>query len=220
MLENARFASAFASGMAATSAVINHLSAGDRVVVGNDLYGGTYRVFSRVFARYGITFDYVDMTDLAATHAAIAPETKMIWVKTPTNPLLRLVDVAALAALRPPGCALVVDNTFASPYFQSPLDLDADIVVHSTTKYIGGHSDAIGGVPGPFDAFLIMRGAKTLAVRMREHARNAALVADFLASREARCADRAAWSRSYRAGERSARSRSLARRSSSVLRKV
>ncbi len=205
-LEDARFCCAFASGMAATSAVMNLLSAGDRVVVGDDLYGGTYRIFSKVFSRYGIAFEYVDMTDLAATRAAIGPGTKMIWVETPTNPLLKLVDIAALAASKPPGCVLVVDNTFASPYFQSPLSLGADVVVHSTTKYIGGHSDAIGGaaitsdaalhetiafhqnavggVPGPFDAFLLMRGAKTLALRMREHARNAAIVADFLTTRD------------------------------------
>ncbi len=205
-LEDARYCSAFASGMAATSAVMNLLSAGDHVVVGDDLYGGTYRVFSKVFARYGIGFTYVDFADLAATRAALQPNTKLLWAETPTNPLLRLVDITALAALRPSGALLAVDNTFASPYFQSPLELGADIVVHSTTKYIGGHSDAIGGaamsndgdvaqtikfhqnavggVPGPFDAFLVMRGAKTLALRMREHERNAALVADFLVSRD------------------------------------
>ncbi len=205
-LEDARYCSAFASGMAATSAVMNLLSAGDHVVVGDDLYGGTYRVFSKVFARYGIAFTYVDLADLAATRAALQPNTKLIWAETPTNPLLRLVDIAAIAALRPSGALLAVDNTFASPYFQSPLELGADIVVHSTTKYIGGHSDAIGGaaissdadvaqaikfhqnavggVPGPFDAFLIMRGAKTLALRMREHASNAALVAEFLDGRD------------------------------------
>ena len=205
-LEDARFCSAFASGMAATSAVMNLLSAGDHVVVGDDLYGGTYRIFSKVYARYGIEFTYVDLADLPAARAALRPNTKMIWAETPTNPLLKLVDIAALAAIRPFGAVLAVDNTFASPYFQSPLALGADIVVHSTTKYIGGHSDAIGGaaiandseiattikfhqnavggVPGPFDAFLLMRGAKTLALRMREHARNAARVADFLSARD------------------------------------
>ncbi len=205
-LEQARYCSAFASGMAATSAVMNLLSTGDHVVVGNDLYGGSYRVFSKVFARYGIGFSYVDLSDLAATRAALQPNTKMIWAETPTNPLLRLVDIAALAALRPAGVLLAIDNTFASPYFQSPLELGADIVVHSTTKYIGGHSDAIGGaalandpaiaegikfhqnavggVPGPFDAFLLMRGAKTLALRMREHARNAAFIVEFLSGRD------------------------------------
>jgi cystathionine gamma-synthase/cystathionine gamma-lyase len=205
-LEDARFCSAFGSGMAATSAVLNLLSAGDHVVVGDDLYGGTYRLFSKVLSRYGIRFSFVDMTDLDATRAALEPATKLIWAETPTNPLLRLVDIAALATLRPAGCVLAVDNTFASPYFQSPLALGADIVVHSTTKYIGGHSDAVGGaaitndaaiadtirfhqnavggVPGPFDAWLTMRGAKTLAVRMREHERNARAVAEFLSSRE------------------------------------
>jgi cystathionine gamma-synthase/cystathionine gamma-lyase len=192
--------------MAATSAVLNLLSAGDHVVVGDDLYGGTYRLFSKVFSRYGIRFSFVDMTDLDATRAALEPATKLIWAETPTNPLLRLVDIAALAALRPAGCVLAVDNTFASPYFQAPLALGADIVVHSTTKYIGGHSDAVGGaaitndaaiaetirfhqnavggVPGPFDAWLTMRGAKTLAVRMREHERNAYAVAEFLSARD------------------------------------
>ncbi len=192
--------------MAATTAVCNLLSSGDHVVVGDDLYGGTYRLFSRVFARYGVSFSYVDMTDVAATRAALRPQTKLIWIETPTNPLLKLVDIAAIAAFKPPAAALAVDNTFASPYFQSPLALGADLVVYSTTKYIGGHSDvvggavltsdpalaetikfhqnALGGVPGPFDAWLVMRGAKTLAVRMREHARNAQAVAEFLAGRD------------------------------------
>ena len=204
-LEEARFCSAFASGMAATAAVLNLLSAGDHVVVGDDLYGGTYRLFSKVLVRYGLRFSYVDMADLNAVTAALTPATKLIWAETPTNPLLGLADIAGLAALRPAGCALAVDNTFASPYFQSPLALGADIVVHSTTKYIGGHSDAVGGaamtndpaiaesikfhqnavggVPGPFDAWLVMRGAKTLALRMREHERNAREIAAFLASR-------------------------------------
>ena len=205
-LEESQFCSAFASGMAATSAVVGALSSGDHVVVGEDLYGGTYRVFSKVFARYGIAFDFVDLTDLATARAALRPNTKMIWAETPTNPLLRLVDIAALAALRPALAVLVVDNTFATPYLQSPLALGADVVVHSTTKYIGGHSDAVGGaaltndpklaqelkfyqnaaggVPGPFDAWLVMRGAKTLAIRMREHEHNARAVAEFLDGRD------------------------------------
>ena len=200
-LEDARYGSAFASGMAATAAVLNTLSAGDHVVVTDDLYGGTYRLFSRVLSRYGIDFTYVDMSDLDAVRAAVKPNTKMFWIETPTNPLLKLIDIEAICALR--GQAIVVvDNTFASPYFQQPLSLGADIVVHSTTKYIGGHSDvvggaaltndrelydvikfhqnAVGGVPGPHDAWLTMRGAKTLALRMREHARNAQAVAEFL----------------------------------------
>ena len=205
-LEDARYGSAFASGMAATSAVTNLLSAGDHVVVTDDLYGGTYRLFSRVLVRYGLEFTYVDMTDLDAVRAAIRPNTRLFWIETPTNPLLRLVDIAAVAGLKRPGQVVAVDNTFATPYFQSPLALDADVVVHSTTKYIGGHSDviggvvitndaaiaetikfhqnAVGGVPGPFDAFLVMRGAKTLAVRMREHERNAHAVATFLEERD------------------------------------
>jgi len=205
-LEDAVYCSAFASGMAATSAVLNLLSAGDHVVVGDDMYGGTYRLFAKVLARYGLTFSYVDMTDLAAVRGAIRPETKLFWVETPTNPLLKLVDIAAIAALRRPGQTIAVDNTFATPYFQSPLALGADISVYSTTKYIGGHSDAIGGavvsndagiaetikfhqnavggVPGPLDAWLVMRGAKTLALRMREHSRNAQAVAEFLVSRD------------------------------------
>ena len=205
-LENARYCSAFASGMAATSAGVNALSSGDHMVVGEDLYGGTYRIFSKVFSRYGLTFSYVDMSDLDAVRAALRPETKMLWAETPTNPLLALADIAGLAALKTDRIRLAIDSTFATPFFQSPLDLGADVVVHSTTKYIGGHSDAIGGaaitndaelaetikfhqnavggVPGPFDAWLVMRGAKTLALRMREHERNALAVAAFLADRD------------------------------------
>ncbi len=205
-LEGARFASAFASGMAATSAVINLLSAGDHVVVGDDLYGGTYRLFERIFSRYGVTFTYVDMRDLAAVSAAVRPNTRLFWIETPSNPLLNIVNIAAVASLRRPNQVVAVDNTFATPYFQQPLALGAQIAVHSTTKYIGGHSDVVGGiaitddsdlyerikfaqnaaggVPGPHDAWLTMRGAKTLAVRMREHARNAQTVAEFLESRD------------------------------------
>jgi cystathionine beta-lyase/cystathionine gamma-synthase/quinol monooxygenase YgiN len=205
-LEEARYGSAFASGMAATAAVLNVLSAGDHVVVSDDLYGGTYRLFTKVLARYGLTFSFVDMSDHLAVTAAIGPNTKLLWIETPTNPLLKLVDIAAVGALRPTGAIVVVDNTFASPYFQSPLALGADVVVHSTTKYIGGHSDvvggaaltndsglhdtikfhqnAVGGVPGPMDAWLTMRGAKTLAIRMREHEKNAGAVAHFLEARD------------------------------------
>lgn len=203
-LENAEFASAFGSGMAATSAVMNLLSSGDHVIANEDMYGGTYRLFSKVLARYGLSFSYVDMRSIDAVRAAMQPNTKLFWLETPTNPLLNLIDIAAVAALKKPGQMLVVDNTFATPYLQQPLALGADIVVHSTTKYIGGHSDAVGGVaitrnagyaqtikfhqnatggvPGPMDAWLTMRGAKTLAVRMREHERNARAVADFLAA--------------------------------------
>jgi cystathionine gamma-synthase/cystathionine gamma-lyase len=205
-LEDATYGSAFSSGMAATAAILNLLSAGDHAIVTDDLYGGTYRLFSRVLVRYGLTFTYVDMSDLAAVRAAIQPNTKLFWIETPTNPLLKLIDIAAMVALKPAGAFVAVDNTFASPYLQSPLALGADIAMHSTTKYIGGHSDAvggavltsdsaihdvvkfhqnaIGGVPGPMDAWLTMRGAKTLAIRMREHEKNARAVADFLVSRD------------------------------------
>jgi cystathionine beta-lyase/cystathionine gamma-synthase len=205
-LDDASYCSAFASGMAATSAVMNLVSSGDHVVVGEDLYGGTYRLFTKVLSRYGVRFTFVDLADDAAFRAALEPQTKMIWAETPTNPLLRLVDIAAISRAKPAGAVLVVDNTFASPYFQSPLALGADIVVYSTTKYLGGHSDvvggaaltnepsladsikfhqnAVGGVPGPIDAWLVMRGAKTLALRMREHAANAQGVAQFLAARD------------------------------------
>ncbi len=205
-LEGSEYASAFASGMAATSAVLGLLSSGDHAVVSDDLYGGTYRLFSRVLTRYGLAFTYVDMSDLAAVRAAVRPETKLFWVETPTNPLLRIVDIAAIAALRSAGSIVAVDNTFATPYFQQPLALGADVVVHSTTKYVGGHSDVVGGVAiarereiaeaitftqnavgavaGPYDAWLTMRGAKTLAVRMRQHAANAQAVAEFLHARD------------------------------------
>jgi cystathionine beta-lyase/cystathionine gamma-synthase len=214
-LEGAEYGYAFASGMAATAAVLNLLSAGDHAVVTDDLYGGTYRLFSRVLARYGLEFTYVDMSDPAAVRSAIKPNTKLFWIETPTNPLLKLIDIRAIGAARDAlarehgnasGRFVVVDNTFATPYFQQPLALGADVVVHSTTKYIGGHSDvvggvaitrspeiadlvkfhqnAVGGVPGPQDAWLTMRGAKTLALRMREHARNANEVAEFLESHD------------------------------------
>lgn len=209
-LENGAYGSAFASGMAATAAVLNLLSSGDHAIVTDDLYGGTYRLFSRVLARYGLEFTYVDMSDLDAVRAAVRPNTKLFWAETPTNPMLKLIDLTGLSSLRDSYAQLgathrpwiVVDNTFATPYFQQPLGLGADIVVHSTTKYIGGHSDviggvaitsdpaihdvikfhqnAVGGVPGPHDAWLTMRGAKTLALRMREHAANAQAVAEFL----------------------------------------
>ncbi|MHB8140934.1 MAG: cystathionine gamma-synthase [Vulcanimicrobiaceae bacterium] len=209
-LECGTYGSAFASGMAATAAVLNLLSSGDHAIVTDDLYGGTYRLFSRVLVRYGLEFTYVDMSDLAAVRATIRPNTKLFWIETPTNPLLKLIDIAALSGLRDASADLetravvVVDNTFATPYFQQPLLLGADIVVHSTTKYIGGHSDvvggvaitddpalheriafhqnSVGGVPGPQDAWLTMRGAKTLALRMREHERNAMQIAAYLES--------------------------------------
>jgi cystathionine beta-lyase/cystathionine gamma-synthase len=205
-LEGARYASAFGSGMAAANgASFSFLRAGDHVVATKDLYGGTHRLFSDVFPRYGIETTYVEMCDVAETRAAIRPNTKLIWVETPTNPLLKIIDIAAIAALKRPGLIVAVDNTFATPYWQRPLELGADVVMHSTTKYLSGHSDVVGGIvitddpalheqvayqqnavgaiPGPWDAYLTMRGAKTLALRMREHERNAHAVAHFLASR-------------------------------------
>ncbi len=201
-LENAEYGSAFGSGMAATSAVLNLLSAGDHVVASDDMYGGTYRLFSRVLSRYAIDFTYIDLSDSDELRAALRPQTRLVWLETPTNPLLKIVDIAAVRAAAPRSALIAVDNTFATPYFQQPLALGADIVVHSTTKYIGGHSDAVGGiaitndaavheqikfhqnsvggVPGPFDAWLVMRGAKTLALRMQQHERNALAVAQYL----------------------------------------
>lgn len=202
-LEGARFGSAFASGIGAAAAVMNLLNPGDQVVCGVDVYGGTYRLFDGVLKRYGLEFVWVDMADPDHVRAAMTPRTKMVWIETPANPLLTLVDIGAVAAIsRSAGAISVVDNTFASPYLQQPLSLGADVVLHSTTKYIGGHSDVLGGVvmtneealservqfhqnavgcvPGPFDAWLVLRGVKTLAVRMRQHCENALAIARFL----------------------------------------
>ncbi len=203
-LEEAAFGLAFSSGMAAIDAVMKLLTAGDHVVVSDDVYGGTYRLFEKVLARFGLSFTWVDASDPDNVLRALRPETRMIWAETPTNPLLKLVDLAALAEIaRERKVLLAIDNTFATPYLQNPLSLGADLVVHSTTKYIGGHSDVVGGfagtnsadlhqtlkfhqnaigaVPSPFDAWLTLRGVKTLALRMREHERNARLVAGALA---------------------------------------
>ncbi len=202
-LENGKFGLAFASGTAASAAVMNLLTSGDHVVCADDVYGGTYRLFELVLKRYGIEYSWVDMTNAENVRKAIRPNTKMLWLETPTNPLLSIVDIAALAEIgRKAKLITVVDNTFASPYLQQPLDLGADIVVHSTTKYLGGHSDvvggavitsmeqyhttvkyhqnAVGGVPGAFDSWLVMRGAKTLAVRMKAHCENAMQIAHWL----------------------------------------
>ncbi len=204
-LENAKYGLAFASGLAATSGLLSVLRPGDHVLACDDLYGGTYRLFERVLRPMGIDFEYASARDTSAYAQKIRPETKMVWVETPTNPLLSLVDIAALARIaREHGARLVVDNTFATPYLQRPLDLGAHAVVHSTTKYINGHSDivggavltsddelyeavkfyqnAAGGVPAPFDTWLTLRGVKTLAVRMRQHCENAMQVAQFLES--------------------------------------
>jgi cystathionine beta-lyase/cystathionine gamma-synthase len=204
-LEDGQYGLAFASGLAAEHAVLSLLNAGDHLVSCDDLYGGTYRLFERVLKRYHVEASYVPASaSVEAYEQAIRPNTRMLWLETPTNPLLSLVDIRALADMaHQHNLLVVVDNTFASPYFQQPLHLGADIVVHSTTKYINGHSDVIGGalvindsatyealkffqnaaggVPGPFDVWLTMRGIKTLAVRMRQHAENAMLVARFLA---------------------------------------
>jgi cystathionine beta-lyase/cystathionine gamma-synthase len=205
-LEGGRFGLAYASGMAAIHGVMLLLRAGDHVVVCDDLYGGSYRLFTKVMTGFGIRFSFVDATRLEAVAKAIEPTTRLLWIESPTNPMLRMIDIAGCAQIaQRSGIWLVVDNTFASPYLQNPLQLGAHIVVHSTTKYIGGHSDLIGGaiavddeqiasrlrfsrnatggVPGPWDAWLALRGTKTLALRMREHDANASRVAEFLRGR-------------------------------------
>ncbi|WP_035299554.1 bifunctional cystathionine gamma-lyase/homocysteine desulfhydrase [Brevibacillus thermoruber] len=197
---------AFGSGMAALSTVLSLFSKGDHLVVGDDVYGGTYRVITRVFSRLGLDATYVDTSNPAAVEAAIRPETKAIIMETPTNPLLKVSDIAALSAIaKAKGIMLMVDNTFMTPYWQNPLELGADIVYHSATKYLGGHSDvvaglvvakdakvgeelhflqnAIGGILGPQDSWLLLRGMKTLGVRMEEHEQNARTLANWLAER-------------------------------------
>ncbi|MBS1999889.1 MAG: cystathionine gamma-synthase [Cyanobacteria bacterium SZAS LIN-5] len=206
-LEDGKHGLCFGSGLAATTTVMTLLSAGDHVVVCDDVYGGTYRLFDKVFRRYGLSFDFVDGRDVKNVEAAVKPNTKMLWLETPTNPMLQLIDIQALvkairATKNGADIIAVVDNTFASPYLQNPLSLGADIVVHSTTKYLGGHSDVVGGcaitnndkyhetlrfhqnavgaTPGPFDCWLVLRGLKTLAVRMKAHESNAMAIAKFL----------------------------------------
>lgn len=203
-LENGKHGLVFGSGMAATDAVAKILKPGDEVLVADDLYGGTYRIFSRVFAQYGINFVYVPMNDIAEVKKAITSHTKMIWAETPTNPTLQIIDIEGLAQIaRENGVILAVDNTFASPMLQNPLDLGAHIVMHSVTKYINGHSDvmmgalvsndeevhpqlsffqnACGAIPGPQDCFLVLRGIKTLAIRMKQHCENGRIIANYLA---------------------------------------
>lgn len=202
-LEGGRYGLAFASGMAAITSLLLYFKQGDHILVADDVYGGTYRLFQRVFANFGLEFSFVDMTDLAATRAAFRPNTRLVWIETPTNPLLKVLDIAALSELAQRHQTLLgVDNTFASPYLQRPLELGADIVMHSTTKYLGGHSDVVGGalatsneelytrlkflqnaagaVPGAWDAWLVLRGVKTLAVRMERHSQNALRIAQWL----------------------------------------
>jgi cystathionine gamma-lyase len=202
-LEGARHGLAFGSGLAATDAILHLLDAGDHVIVSDDVYGGTFRIFDKVFRRVGLEFTYVDMTDPGNVARALRPRTRLVWVESPTNPMLKIVDLAEVARIaRAHGALSAVDNTFATPYFQRPLELGIDLVAHSTTKYLNGHSDvvggavltsdpalherlrflqnAVGGVPGPLDAFLVLRGLKTLHVRMERHAQNALEVARFL----------------------------------------
>lgn len=205
-LEGGQFGLAFASGMAAIDTALRLLAPGDHVLAGNDVYGGTFRLFEQVLCPYGLNFSYVDTTNPDQVKAALLPNTRMVWLETPSNPLLNVSNISAIVKIakynrEPP--YVVVDNTFATPFLQRPLELGADLVVHSTTKYLGGHSDVIGGavigrdtllrerlaflqnavgaVPGPMDCFLILRGIKTLPLRLARHSENAAAVADFLA---------------------------------------
>ncbi|CAL1521355.1 cystathionine gamma-synthase [Chitinophaga sp. MM2321] len=202
-IENGTHGISFGSGLAATDAVMKLLNPGDEVIATNDLYGGTYRIFTKIFERYGIKFTFIGMQDAKNIEAHITPQTKMLWLETPTNPLLNIIDIAACAQIaRKSELLLCVDNTFASPYLQNPLDLGADIVLHSATKYLGGHSDVVhgaiivknealaqqlyfiqnscGAVPGPQDCFLVLRGIKTLHVRMQRHCENGEVIAHFL----------------------------------------
>ncbi len=203
IIENGKFGLAFSSGVAATDAVVKLLQAGDEIIAGNDMYGGTYRLFNKVFAKFGLKFHYVDMTDVNNVRSYVNKNTKLLWVETPTNPLINITDIAAMATIaKKHDLLLCVDNTFATPYLQTPLDLGADIVMHSSTKYLGGHSDVIqgalamnnadlreklyfiqkscGAVPGPMDCFLVLRGIKTLHVRMQRHCENGEKIAHYL----------------------------------------
>ncbi|MFT4155120.1 cystathionine gamma-synthase [Parafilimonas sp.] len=202
-IENGKYGLVFSSGVAATDAVIRLLKPGDEVIASNDMYGGTYRLFSKLFEKFGIEFLYINQQDIKNISNAITARTKLIWVETPTNPLMNIVDIAAVTQLAKQHNILVcVDNTFASPYLQTPLDLGADIVMHSSTKYLGGHSDVVqgclamqdkalrddlyfiqkssGAVPGPQDCFLVLRGIKTLHVRMQRHCENGEMIANYL----------------------------------------
>ncbi len=203
IIENGKFGLAYSSGVAATDAIIKLLAPGDEVICGNDMYGGTYRLFTKVFEKFGIVFNYVDTADAKNVKAAVTKNTKLIWLETPTNPLMNISDIAAIAAIAKSAKALLcVDNTFASPALQNPLELGADIVMHSATKYLSGHSDVIqgslimndkalreklyfiqkscGAVPGPMDCFLVLRGIKTLGVRMKAHCENGKTIAYWL----------------------------------------
>ncbi|MEN8248590.1 MAG: cystathionine gamma-synthase [Bacteroidota bacterium] len=202
-LENGKYGLAFGSGMAATDAILKLLEPGDEVVSSGDLYGGSYRIFTKMYTKYGIKFHFVDMADHQKVDEHITEKTKMIWLESPTNPLLNIIDIKAMADLaRANNCLLAVDNTFATPFLQNPLDLGADIVMHSATKYLGGHSDVVmgavitsddelakslyfiqnssGAVCGPMDSFLVLRGIKTLHLRMQKHCENGKAIAEFL----------------------------------------
>lgn len=202
-LENAQHALAFSSGVAATDAVLKLLKPGDEILAANDMYGGTYRLFSKIFEKFGLKFTYINTTNIQEVKSAISTHTKLVWLETPTNPLMNITDIAAVAALtKAHNILLCVDNTFASPFLQNPLDLGADIVMHSATKYLGGHSDVIqgclmmndqalrdelyfiqkscGAVPGPQDCFLVLRGIKTLHLRMERHCENGIRIAHWL----------------------------------------
>ncbi len=202
-LENGKHCVCFSSGVAATDAVLKMLSPGDEVITGDDLYGGTYRLFTKIYEKFGIKFRFIDLTNAENIHAHINENTKLIWAETPTNPTMQIIDIAACAAIaKKHNLTMVADNTFASPYLQNPLELGADIVMHSVTKYIGGHSDVVMGAlitndpaiheqlyfilnssganPGPMDSFLVLRGIKTLHLRMERHCYNGRLVAEFL----------------------------------------
>ena len=202
-LENARFGFAFASGMASIDAVLKLVRAGEHIILGDNTYGGTFRLFSKILANYGVEFDLADTSDLSNLEQAFRPNTKMVFVETPTNPIMTVTDLEAVSNIaHARGAMVVCDNTFMSPYFQQPLELGVDIVVHSTTKYLNGHSDSVGGfvalndaekaewigfvqnsigaILSPFDSFLVLRGTKTLAVRMEAHDRNGRIIANFL----------------------------------------
>jgi cystathionine gamma-lyase/cystathionine beta-lyase len=202
-LENAKYGLCFSSGMGATDAVVKLLRPGDEVITGDDLYGGTYRMFTKVFANYGIKFHFIDLKQASNIEKYVNANTKLIWLETPTNPTMQIVDIAACATISKKHKAiLAVDNTFASPYLQNPMDLGADIVMHSVTKYLGGHSDVVmgalcmnddklyeqiafihnscGATPGPMDSFLVLRGIKTLHLRMERHCLNGKRIAEFL----------------------------------------
>jgi len=202
-LENAKFGLAFSSGMGATDAVMKLLLPGDEVITGDDLYGGSYRMFTKIFANYGIKFHFLDLSNPEIISEHTNGNTKLIWIETPTNPTMQIVDIAAVTKIgKEKGLLTVVDNTFASPYLQNPIDLGADIVMHSVTKYIGGHSDVVmgalmtnnedlykrlffiynacGATPGPMDSFLVLRGIKTLHLRMKAHCENGRKIAEFL----------------------------------------